>query len=78
MLAIADSGSTKADWKIILENGEMINLSTMGFNPNYHSKELIKETLKDELVPKLGGRKVDRILFYGAGCWDYGRKTHIR
>ncbi len=78
MIAIADSGSTKADWKILDDSGERLSYSTMGFNPNYHSKEMIVETLKRDMLPKVVGMVIHKIKFYGAGCWDYGRKKHIQ
>jgi hypothetical protein len=33
MILIADSGSTKADWKILHPSGEVTSQSTRGFNP---------------------------------------------
>jgi N-acetylglucosamine kinase-like BadF-type ATPase len=77
MLAIADSGSTKADWKIINDKGEILDLSTMGFNPNYHSKEIIIDALEAQLAPKVNTEMIRKVLFYGAGCWDSGRKEKI-
>ncbi|MCR9289535.1 MAG: hypothetical protein NXI23_19345 [Bacteroidetes bacterium] len=77
MLAIADSGSTKADWKIINDQGEVTDISTMGFNPNYHSKKMIIEALEKGFASKINTEMIHRVLFYGAGCWDPGRKEKI-
>lgn len=77
MIAIADSGSTKADWKIINDRGDVLDISTMGFNPNYHSKDVIIEALEEQFVPKVSAESIHRIFFYGAGCWDSGRKEKI-
>ncbi|MFQ5583415.1 MAG: hypothetical protein ACE5GL_03155 [Calditrichia bacterium] len=77
MLLIADSGSTKADWKILGENGKKGEFSTMGFNPNYHSESVIVEILQKELVPKVPVNEVHRVIFYGAGCWDSRRKGAV-
>ena len=77
MLAIADSGSTKADWKIINESGEELDFSTMGFNPNYHNRDTIINALERQFTPKASPEMVHRVIFYGAGCWDLGRKEKI-
>ena len=47
MIVVADSGSTKCDWVFINNSKEMIKTSTMGFNPFFHSTELIENKLKE-------------------------------
>lgn len=70
MILIAESGSTKCDWILLDQNGsEVQRFSTMGFNPYFHSAELIYSTLSSE--PHLGnGRseEIESVYFYGAGC----------
>ena len=67
MVIIIESGSTKADWLIIQgEKGEYH--STIGFNPFFHSTELVAETLKsDQILQDLFDLEGE-IHFYGAGC----------
>ncbi|XOV66753.1 MAG: hypothetical protein ACFHU9_14095 [Fluviicola sp.] len=67
MLIVVESGSTKADW-MISKNGKKTLLSTMGFNPNFHSKSDIVQALEEssELVSIKNG--VEDLYFYGAGC----------
>lgn len=66
MKLIADSGSTKVDWRAISENGTVIEISTEGINPVFQSKEQIVNIFKESLLPVLGDG-VKEIYFYGAG-----------
>ncbi|MEA5005700.1 MAG: ATPase [Rikenellaceae bacterium] len=66
MLLIADSGSTKIDWRAIENEGTVKEITTPGINPYYQSEEQIVEEFKRNLLPAISG-KVDEIHFYGAG-----------
>ena len=67
MVIIIESGSTKADW-LIIQGEKRYYHSTMGFNPFFHSSELVTHTLKnDNQLAELLGLKGE-IYFYGAGC----------
>lgn len=66
MIIIADSGSTKVDFRIIDDRGKVQKAACPGLNPVYVSAHAIQEALKTQLLP-LTGRKVDSIYFYGAG-----------
>ena len=70
MILIADCGSTKADWRLIGENGYTEDFNTRGFNPFLHSSDVVRDALKTELLPGLKGSQVAEIYFYGAGCSD--------
>jgi len=65
MILIADSGSSKTDWRLISES-EIRCLSTKGINP-YHSSE--EEIAKELEKLDLGGneRQILEIYFYGSG-----------
>jgi len=66
MIVVADSGATKAQWRVIMPNGEVHAFETIGLNP-YHSD-------KEEYLAALEGAfpfdpsKVKYLHFYGAGC----------
>lgn len=68
MFIIADSGSTKADWKIIDPHGNHRLVSTIGLNPYYISSEGITKEMKKNFVPHVEVEKVERVYFYGSGC----------
>jgi len=70
MILIADSGSTKADWKIITSNGEIQSQSTRGFNPFFQNSEVIETTLRKEFNGQLKKEEATEVFYYGAGCSD--------
>ncbi|MEO1262202.1 MAG: BadF/BadG/BcrA/BcrD ATPase family protein [Bacteroidota bacterium] len=78
MLAIIDGGSTKADWRINDHNGSCISFTSTGFNPNYDSKERIVKLLSTEIDGSFDKGGSMEIHYYGAGCWDIGRKSIVR
>jgi len=67
MILIADSGSSKTDWRIIDENGTVEQARTSGLNPFYMDREAIKLEIEASLQPMISN-KIDHIYFYGAGC----------
>lgn len=69
MILIADSGSTKTDWRIIQSNSQIHQAKTAGFNPFYQGSEEILAELQNILLPQIKSLgKVQEIHFYGAGC----------
>lgn len=69
MIYLAESGSTKCDALFLTNSGEeVVRFKTMGFNPYFHSANLIhKELSKVSEVQQYAGQ-VDHVFFYGAGC----------
>ena len=65
---IADSGSTKTDWRLVEANGKTHTIQTDGFNPYYQSADEIETVLRAHLLPYLPGEVVEQVFFYGAGC----------
>jgi len=70
MVLIADSGSTKTDWCLIENDGKEMLFSTEGYNPCYMSSGDIEASLRNSLPEGVGWNKVDKIHFYGAGCYE--------
>lgn len=68
MLLIADSGSTKCDWRLIAEDKSYSDFHTMGINPYYHKEDVIEAELlaNDGLMARAD--EVKAVFFYGAGC----------
>ena len=63
---IADSGSTKVDWRAIMPDGSVKSIHTEGINPVFQTKEYIIEIFRSKLLPELGAN-VGEVYFYGAG-----------
>lgn len=69
MLLLADSGSTKTDWALIVKGGEeIIRFSSPGLNPVTMSAEHISTLLSE--IEQLHQFKdnINVVHFYGAGC----------
>ncbi|MEQ9168347.1 MAG: N-acetylglucosamine kinase [Fulvivirga sp.] len=77
MILIADSGSTKTDWRHIKSDGSIVQYKTEGLNPYYESEEKIATILKDSLGPQVSD-EVDEIYFYGAGCSSDNNRNAIK
>ncbi len=77
MILIADSGSTKTDWRIIAKDGSIQQLKTEGFNPYYQSSEEISRVLKTDLLPKIT-TDISTIYFYGAGCANPDKNAVVK
>lgn len=67
MILIADSGSTKCDWRIVKEDRTTVDFKTMGMNPFFHNELVIETELmrSDDVVRHK--EDILSIFFYGAG-----------
>ncbi|MFY8186892.1 MAG: N-acetylglucosamine kinase [Flavobacterium sp.] len=69
MKLLVDSGSTKADWIAIDENGKVLfTTQSLGLNPEVLTKEEILERLNDKFDISHNKNKATHLYFYGAGC----------
>lgn len=66
-MLIAESGSTKTDWRAVDNSGKIEQFITKGFNPFHQQSEAISEEIKLNLLPVLKST-VTQVHFYGAGC----------
>ena len=71
MLLIADSGSTKTDWRLIDDHNKIHSFQTIGFSPYFQTTEIIAEEIKKNLLPKLNlhlPSSTFHLFYYGTGC----------
>ncbi len=69
MIIVADSGSTKCDWVAINKDGfKSEKMSTMGFNPFFHSSSFITNKLNEHEDLSMLAKRIEKVFFYGAGC----------
>jgi N-acetylglucosamine kinase-like BadF-type ATPase len=67
MLLIADSGSTKTDWRLVDDESKTVaKIKTEGLNPYFLSALEISRVIKERVLPL--APEVDQVFFYGAGC----------
>ncbi len=69
MRLLVDSGSTKADWIAIDEDGKILfTTRTLGLNPEILDENEIIERLNDKFDILQNKDKATHLFFYGAGC----------
>ncbi len=78
MKLIAESGSTKTDWRLINNKNEISDFETIGLNPYFVSSDDIKEELEKNLLPFLNPLSVEEVFFYGSGCGKLQKKDIVR
>lgn len=76
MILIADSGSSKTDWRGIDRNGKISQFRGVGFNPYYQTPEEMATELSDEFLLNLKD-EVTSLYFYGAGCSSEKNKKNV-
>jgi len=65
---IADSGSTKAAWCLLVDGKKKKSITTQGISPYFLSAMQIQQLLEKELLPKLKNLLPDEVYYYGTGC----------
>jgi N-acetylglucosamine kinase-like BadF-type ATPase len=63
---IADSGSTKCQWTVILGK-EKKNITTIGMSPYFLSVDEIVATIQKAFHKKIAVESIDAVYFYGTG-----------
>ncbi len=77
MKLIADSGSTKTDWRLI-DCGKVVEeIQSSGINPFYQTEKEIRATI-EPFYNKLKTYHVRDIYFYGAGCSFEDKKLILK
>lgn len=66
-ILIADSGSTKTDWRLIQKDGFIVSYSSIGLNPYFIDSEDLLNILQDIFEHDIAS-SIDEVYFYGAGC----------
>ncbi|KEO75513.1 N-acetylglucosamine kinase [Anditalea andensis] len=77
MFLIADSGSSKTNWKYVNANGEILtSLKTVGLNPYFNTIPDMSQLILTEVAPYL--KEVSSIHFYGAGCGHVLKANEVK
>lgn len=78
MIIIADSGSTKVDWRLVDKGQEIKRVSTNAANPFFCTPDDIRYEIESDLLPLLKDYQVDKVYFFGAGCNTIEKKAVIK
>jgi len=68
MILIADSGSTKTDWRLIDSDKKITQLRTGGLSPYHLSGEEIAAVVSNEFKGRSETKEIAEVFFYGSGC----------
>jgi N-acetylglucosamine kinase-like BadF-type ATPase len=69
MILIADGGSTKCDWILLDNSGEIVfKTRTLGLNPAVFKESVLLERILENKDLENSKNKVNQLFFYGAGC----------
>ena len=78
MRLLVDSGSTKADWIAIDDDGKILfTTQTLGLNPEILEGDEIVERLNDRFDILQNKNAATHLFFYGAGCGTEKMKTSL-
>ena len=75
MILIAESGSTKTDWRLLDNKGT--NFVTVGLNPYFVSVKQIVEEIKPHFE-KFSNSEIQEVHFYGTGITDDSKSAIIK
>lgn len=67
MILIADSGSSKTDWRMIKKDQTIGQAETKGYNPFYQSPDFLAHEIEVGLKPLID-EEVVSVYYYGTGC----------
>jgi N-acetylglucosamine kinase-like BadF-type ATPase len=76
MILIADSGSSKTDWRVIHQDGRITQHRGVGFNPYYQTSEEMAIQMRHDFLINLES-EIKEIYYYGAGCSSPNRKAEV-
>jgi N-acetylglucosamine kinase-like BadF-type ATPase len=67
MIVIADSGSTKTDWRCVADDGLILQSRTSGLNPYFTSDDALREALEQGPLQAFDASNITALHFYGSG-----------
>lgn len=77
MILIADSGSTKTDWRLIDEERNIHQAQTIGLNPYFVSDERIAEVLRTGTLRLFDEHDIEEVYFYGSGLGPAANRIRV-
>jgi len=78
MKLLVDSGSTKADWIALDDNGnKLFTTQSLGLNPEVLDKKEVLDRLEDRFDIYHNRKEVSHLYFYGAGCGTERMKNFL-
>lgn len=80
MILLADSGSSKTDWRLIYEirsaeDWSHVDFSTEGYNPCYMDSMYIASSLESHFPADTDKDSITKVCYFGAGCYETAKRT---
>jgi len=73
-MLIAESGSTKTEWRLCQNGGQILAFRSQGFNPNVQTPEAMEEELRRAYNLNMEHAETEEIWFYGAGIDSHSQR----
>lgn len=77
MIVIADSGSSKTDWRLITKAGVIEKAQTKGLNPHLTPELDFKKEVQNSELLNWPINSVEKVYFYSAGITDIKLKKEV-
>lgn len=77
MILIADSGSTKTDWRVIKGDKQVVGFNTTGLSPFFVETETVIKEIENNFPCDILPSDVAKVEFYGTGCSSDDRKKIV-
>ncbi|REJ84891.1 MAG: ATPase [Bacteroidetes bacterium] len=78
MILVADSGSSKTEWRLAGPGGEVVTEFTQGLNPYFADSFKIASIIQSGLIRIASeANKIEEIYFYGAGCGNESNRRIV-
>lgn len=77
MIIIADSGSSKIEWRLLQKDGAIGQANSAGFNPYYQPIDHLTKIIQETVAP-LALETVRKIFFYGTGVSSEKNQEVVR
>ncbi len=76
-LLIAESGSTKTEWRLLTDKEITTTFRSPGLNPNVLEPKALEDIVRRAFASEMPAQAIDEVFFYGAGIGSEGQKAIV-
>lgn len=77
MIVVADSGATKTNWRVVMDDFTVISFETAGLSPYFNTELDFNNALVQGFPKELNPNEIANVFFYGAGCGAQERSSSV-
>jgi glucosamine kinase len=78
MRLIADSGSTKTDWRLLDDENNIHQAKSIGLNPYFVDEKVIIDAVTTGSMQVFPSSEIEEVIFYGSGCGSESMKSKMK